>query len=90
MIFAGTMHFAKADFFLKIVPPYLSDHRALVYVSGVCETALGVLLHIPRFRPFAAWGIIVLLIADFPANIRISRLFRRHRSFILCVCCGEC
>ena len=69
MIFAGTMHFVKADFFLKIVPPYLPYHRVVVYISGVCEIALGVLLLIPQFRPFAAWGIIALLIAVFPANI---------------------
>ena len=69
MIVAGTMHFVNPEFFLKIVPPYLPLHRELVLVSGVCEILLGVLLLIPKCSHLAAWGIIALLIAVFPANI---------------------
>ena len=69
MIGAGTMHFINPAFFLRIVPPYLPLHLELVYLSGVCEIALGVLLLVPRFSRFAAWGIVALLIAVFPANI---------------------
>ena len=69
MVFAGVMHFVNPAFFLKIMPPYLPFHWELVHVSGVCEVVLGILLLIPRFSRFAAWGIIALLIAVFPANI---------------------
>lgn len=69
MIGAGTMHFVNPEFFLKIVPPYLPFHKGLVLVSGVCEILLGVLLLIPRCSHLAAWGIMALLIAVFPANI---------------------
>ena len=69
MIFAGTMHFANPAFFLKIMPPYLPLHRELVLLSGAFEIVLGVLLLIPRFSRLAAWGIMALLIAVFPANI---------------------
>ena len=69
MIGAGTMHFVNPEFFLKIVPPYLPLHKELVLVSGVCEVLLGVLLLIPRSSNLAAWGIVALLIAVFPANI---------------------
>ncbi|QDT59478.1 hypothetical protein SV7mr_19850 [Stieleria bergensis] len=69
MIVAGTMHFVNPEFFLKIVPPYLPLHKELVLVSGVCEILLGVLLLIPKLSHLAAWGIIALLIAVFPANI---------------------
>ncbi len=69
MIGAGVMHFANPDFYIKIMPPYLPLHRELVYLSGVCEIVLGALLLIPRFSTLAAWGIIALLIAVFPANI---------------------
>ena len=69
MIVAGTMHFVNPDFFLKIVPPYLPLHKELVLLSGVCEMLLGVLLLIPRYSHLAAWGIIALLIAVFPANV---------------------
>ncbi len=69
MIVAGTMHFVNPAFFLKIVPPYLPFHKELVLVSGFCEILLGVLLLIPKCSHLAAWGIIALLIAVFPANI---------------------
>jgi uncharacterized membrane protein len=69
MVSAGILHFVRSGFFLKIVPSYLPFPLEIVYVSGVCEIALGILLLIPRFSPLAAWGIIALLIAVFPANI---------------------
>ena len=69
MVFAGVMHFIRPGFFLKIMPPYLPLHLELVYLSGVFEIGLGICLLIPRVSRFAAWGIIALLIAVFPANI---------------------
>ena len=69
MIFAGTMHFFNPSFFLKIMPPYLPQHKELVLVSGVFEVLLGLMLLIPRCSRLAAWGIMALLIAVFPANI---------------------
>jgi uncharacterized membrane protein len=71
MVGAGTMHFVRTDFYVKIMPPYLPLHRELVYLSGVFEIVLGVSLFIPRLSQFAAWGIIALLIAVFPANIYV-------------------
>ena len=69
MIGVGTMHFVRHEFFIKIMPPYLPFHLELVYLSGVLEAALGLLLVVPRTSRLAAWGIIALLIAVFPANI---------------------
>jgi len=70
-IIAGVGHFAATDFFLKIMPPYLPFHLTLVLVSGVIEIVLGVLLLLPRYSRLAAWGIIALLIAVFPANVHV-------------------
>jgi len=69
MIVAGMMHFANPAFFLRIMPPYLPFHKELVLVSGVSEILLGIMLMIPRYSHLAAWGIIALLVAVFPANI---------------------
>ena len=69
LVGAGTTHFVNPDFFLKIMPPHLPWHLPLVYLSGCFEIALGLLLLVPRFSRFAAWGIVALLIAVFPANI---------------------
>jgi uncharacterized membrane protein len=70
-IFAGVMHFANEGFFMKIMPPYLPWHRELVYISGIAEIALGGALLVPRFQRIAAWGLIALLVAVFPANIHV-------------------
>jgi uncharacterized membrane protein len=71
MVGAGTIHFINPDFYIKIMPPYLPFHLELIYLSGFCEIALCVLLLVPRLSRFAAWGIIALLIAVFPANIYV-------------------
>ncbi|WP_145085486.1 DoxX family protein [Anatilimnocola aggregata] len=69
MIGVGILHFVQPEFFVKIMPPYLPFHLELVYLSGFFEAAMGLLLLVPRTSGMAAWGIIALLIAVFPANI---------------------
>ena len=73
MTVAGTMHFVMPEFYIKIMPPYLPLHRELVYISGACEIILGILLLVPKISRLAAWGIIALLVAVFPANIYVYR-----------------
>jgi uncharacterized membrane protein len=68
-ISAGVMHFVKPTFFLAMMPPQLPRPAALVAISGVAEIVLGVAVLVPATRVYAAWGIIALLIAVFPANI---------------------
>lgn len=69
---AGVNHFVRPAFYVKIMPPYLPWHLELVYLSGAAEIVLGVLLLIPKFRSLAAWGLIALLVAVFPANIHMA------------------
>ncbi|MBL4594822.1 MAG: DoxX family protein [Flavobacteriales bacterium] len=68
-ILAGIYHFVNPKFYLKIIPPYIPWHKAVNYLSGATEIILGVLLFYPPYATFAAWGIMGLLIAIFPANI---------------------
>ena len=68
-IAGGVGHFLKTDVYMKIMPPYLPYHRALVLLSGVIEVALGILLIVPATSRLAAWGLIALLVAVFPANV---------------------
>lgn len=72
-VVAGVMHFLKTNFYLKIMPPYLPFPLFLVYISGIAEILLGILILIPTIRVFAAWGVIALLIAVFPANIYMAQ-----------------
>lgn len=69
---AGVLHLARPDVFLRAMPPYLPWHRELVIVSGVFEILGGVGLQVPRTRRAAAWGLIALLVAVFPANVHMA------------------
>ena len=69
---AGINHFIQPGFYMAIMPPYLPWHLELVYLSGLFEVVLGVLLLIPRTTPLAAWGLMALLVAVFPANVHMA------------------
>ncbi len=69
MIAIGVLHFVQPKPFVRIVPKYLPAPLALVYISGFFEIAGGVGLLVPATRVAAAWGLIALYIAVFPANI---------------------
>ncbi len=69
---AGIGHFIRPKSYMSIMPPYLPAHAALVFWSGVAELVLGLALLVPAWRFWAAWGIILLLIAVFPANVYMA------------------
>lgn len=77
-IAAGINHFWHPAAYIRIMPPWLPAHQLLVAISGVAEVALGVLLLIPKTRKLAAYGIILLLIAVFPANIQMAAEWWRN------------
>ncbi len=66
---AGINHFRNPKVYERIVPSYFSNKKFINEASGVAEIMLGSGLLIPLTSSFAAWGVIVLLIAIFPANI---------------------
>ena len=68
----GVKHFIEPEWFLQIMPPNFPFHLASVYISGFLEVSFGFLLLIPKTRYYAAWGLILLLIAVFPANIYLA------------------
>ncbi len=72
-VLGGVGHFVSPEVYLRIMPPELPGPRALVAISGAAEVALGVLLLIRPTRRAAAWGLIALLIAVFPANVFMWR-----------------
>ena len=68
-VIVGVKHFINTDFFIAIVPPFISWKKEAVLLSGIIEVILGVLLLFNKTRKLAAWGIILLLISVFPANL---------------------
>src|SRR5262245_13585201 len=72
MICTGTLHFTMPDFYVRIMPPFIPLKDLMVAISGVAEIVLGILLIIPRTHRLAAWGLVALLIAVYPANIYMA------------------
>ncbi len=68
-IYAGVSHFRHPRFFLKITPPFVPAPEKVNLLVGAIEVVLGVLLLIPATTSIAAWAVIALLIAVFPANV---------------------
>ena len=68
-VVAGIGHFIAPRFYLAIMPPALPWPLALIYISGVAEILGGLGVLIPATRKLAGWGLIVLLVAVFPANL---------------------
>jgi len=71
-VLGGVYHLVNPGFYLPMMTPYLPWHRELVFISGVAEIVLGIVVLIPSLRRPAALGIIALLIAVFPANLHIA------------------
>jgi uncharacterized membrane protein len=78
---AGVNHFLHSGVYVKIMPPYLPKPELLVAVSGACEMAGGALMMPRRTAPLAAWGLIALLLAVFPANIHMAVHAERFPQF---------
>ncbi len=72
MVAAGVNHFVDPDAYAATIPEALPAHLALVYLSGVAEIAGGLGLILPATRRLAAWGLVALLIAVFPANVNMA------------------
>lgn len=72
IIIPGIMHFAVPDPFVKIVPSFLPAPLALVYINGFFEILGGIGILVPPVSQAAAWGLPILFIAVFPANINMA------------------
>ena len=72
IIVAGILHFVAPVPFIKIVPGALPYPAAIVYISGFFEILGGIGLLVPSVRQAAAWGLVLLFIAVFPANINMA------------------
>jgi uncharacterized membrane protein len=72
MVAAGANHFVAPDTYAAMVPAELPAPLALVYISGVAEILGGLGLVLRPTRRLAAWGLIALYVAVFPANLNMA------------------
>jgi len=73
-LFTAAAHFNRMkDDLIRMVPPSFPNPRALVFATGVLEIAGAIGLLLPPTRRLAAWGLALMLIALFPANVSAAR-----------------
>ena len=72
MVAAGINHFLAPAPYVAMVPDALPAPVLLVQISGVAEILGGLGLILPKPRRLAAWGLIALFVAVFPANVNMA------------------
>ena len=68
---AGLLHFLAPEVYERIMPPYLPVHRELVYASGGAEILGGLGLLGEHTRSASGIGLVLLLLAVWPANLQM-------------------
>ncbi|QHI34689.1 hypothetical protein IMCC3317_00320 [Kordia antarctica] len=81
--FAGISHFWKPKVFLSITPKWVPSPERVNIIVGIIEIVLGISLLFEATRSAAAIGIIALLIAVFPANIRHFQKSRKKGKLVI-------
>ncbi|MGI8610287.1 MAG: DoxX family protein [Candidatus Dormibacteria bacterium] len=69
---SGVLHFARPQFYRKIVPRPLGHANEVVALSGAAELACAAAMIIPPTRRLGAWATAALLVAVFPANLQMA------------------
>jgi uncharacterized membrane protein len=95
-LLAGLNHFRKPRMYMKIIPPIFNNKKLWNILAGIAEIVFGIGLMLPITSKYSAWGIVILLIAIFPANVymyshdeasmglsKTVRLFRLPLQFVL-------
>ena len=73
-LFTASAHFTKMrEELIQMVPEPLPYPRQLVSWTGVCEVLGAVGLLVPSVQRLAGMGLVLLLIAMFPANVNATR-----------------
>lgn len=70
-LIAGANHFRSPLSYIKIIPPYFPNPAMLNFAAGLCEIGFAIMFIFPKTRQFAAWGIILMLLAFLPVHIKM-------------------
>jgi Predicted membrane protein len=71
-IFIGATHFLAPGKYLEMMPPFIPAPVLMIYISGFFEILGGAGLLLSRTKRAAAFGLVALLLAVFPANIYVA------------------
>ena len=71
-IAAGINHFRAPALYVALMPPWLPQPAGLSAIAGAFEILGGAGVLVRGTRRMAGWGLIVLLIAIFPANVHVA------------------
>ncbi|CAL2077397.1 DoxX family protein [Tenacibaculum dicentrarchi] len=70
MIFGGVQHFIKPTFYLPFVPTFLPFPIMIIYLSGILEIGLGILLFLnTKYAKLGALGVFYLMLLFLPVHI---------------------
>ena len=82
-LLAGISHFIQSGFFLKITPKWVPYPELTNFVVGAVEALLGMVLWVGELRSSVAMGVILLLLAVFPANVYHFQKARRKGQHVM-------
>jgi uncharacterized membrane protein len=69
---SGVIHLVKPELYEPIMPEAVPSHREVIYASGVLELACAAGLLSRRTRSLAGWASVALLLAVYPANLKMA------------------
>jgi uncharacterized membrane protein len=72
-VLIGVSHFAKREKLEAMIPETWPYRRAMNYISGAAEIIFGIGVLFVETRKWSAIGLLLLLVAIFPANVYVAR-----------------
>ena len=76
---SGAIHLARPETYEPIMPDIVPAHREVILVSGVAELVCAAGLLHPRTRSAAGWASAALLLAVYPANLKMAADLKDRR-----------
>lgn len=76
---SGALHLLKPEVYEPIMPDRVPAHREVIWASGVAELLCAAGLLHPRTRRAAGWASAALLLAVYPANLKMANDLKDSR-----------
>jgi uncharacterized membrane protein len=68
-LLAGINHFRNPQSYYAIIPAWAGNVHTINSLAGIAEISLAILSFFPRWRNWACYGIILMLLAFVPTHI---------------------